>query len=362
MKSGLFLLVFSLFSIIWPCFTHAQSPLTSEQRAELQRELAQVEAEQKQAAIELTNAQNKSVSLARDIAILDAKIRSAQLEIKAKNILIQSLGNDISKKVSQIEKLEDRIDKGRDTLAQILRKTNEVGELSIPEIILSRSSVTELVNDLDTFQSVQESLKETFEQLKSNKASTTAEKESLDNRRNAELDAKYVIQQQQKNIENNQTEGKSVAECTSDHHREQHIDHEFLIDHPGNISQGSTQYFTNPNLFHPLHNIQGNECVKADAGHQGAKEAKKTEHGHHIGIDLITFMHLLIHHPAIVLRKREHLFPLGLHKRIDFLHLGRIHFRYKQLVLIRLDVTEHHGTHLHPQCPGVYILGYTDHK
>lgn len=200
----------TIFLGFHPVFIYAQSPLTPEQRAELQRELAQVEAEQKQAAIELTNAQNKSVSLARDIAILDAKIRSAQLEIKAKNILIQSLGNDISKKVTEIGKLEDRIDKGKDTLAQILRKTNEVGELSIPEIILSRSSVTELVNDLDTFQSVQESLKETFEQLKSNKASTTAEKENLDNRRNAELDAKYVIQQQQKNIENNQTEKRQL--------------------------------------------------------------------------------------------------------------------------------------------------------
>ena len=194
----------------YPISIYAQTALTPEQRADLQQELAKVEAEQKQAAIELSNAQNRSASLSRDVAVLDAKIRSAQLEIKAKNILIQSLGNDISKKVTEIGKLEDRIDKGKDTLAQILRKTNEVDELSIPEIILSRSSVTELVNDLDTFQSVQESLKETFEQLKSDKASTTAQKENLDNRRSAELDAKYVIQQQQKNIENNQTEKKQL--------------------------------------------------------------------------------------------------------------------------------------------------------
>ncbi len=217
MKSGIFLLVIIVGSLLMfgsavlsPAPVLAQSPLTEQQRAELQRELAQVEAEQKQAAIELANAQNKSSSLARDISVLDAKIRSAQLAIKAKNILIQSLGNDISKKVTIINDLEERIEKGRDTLSQILRKTNEVGELSIPELILSTDTMTQLVTDLDRFESVQESLRDTFEQLKSNKASTTAEKEALDNRRNAELDARYEIQQQQKNIESNQAEKKQL--------------------------------------------------------------------------------------------------------------------------------------------------------
>lgn len=193
-----------------PAVTMAQAGLTEEQRVQLQQELAQVEAEQKQAAIELSNAQNKSASLAKDIAVLDAKIRTAQLNIKAKNILIQSLGNDISKKVTKINDLEDRIDKGKDTLAQILRKTNEVGDVTLPELILSRNNLTELITDLDTFASVQESLKETYDQLKSDKNVTMTEKTALDNRRNAELDARYEIQQQQKDIEGNQAEKKQL--------------------------------------------------------------------------------------------------------------------------------------------------------
>ncbi len=215
MKPGIFLLAIIVGSLLGstvfsPVPVLAQSQLTEQQRAELQRELAQVEAEQKQAAIELANAQNRSSSLARDIAVLDAKIRSAQLAIKAKNILIQSLGNDISKKVTLINDLEERIEKGRDTLSQILRKTNEVGELSIPELILSTDTMTQLVNDLDKFEAVQESMRDTFEELKSNKESTTAEKQALDSRRNAELDARYEIQQQQKNIESNQAEKKQL--------------------------------------------------------------------------------------------------------------------------------------------------------
>ena len=210
MKLMVFLLLTAIGGLMVPAVTMAQAGLTEEQRVQLQQELAQVEAEQKQAAIELSNAQNKSASLAKDIAVLDAKIRTAQLNIKAKNILIQSLGNDISKKVTKINDLEDRIDKGKDTLAQILRKTNEVGDVTLPELILSRNNLTELITDLDTFASVQESLKETYDQLKSDKNVTMTEKTALDNRRNAELDARYEIQQQQKDIEGNQAEKKQL--------------------------------------------------------------------------------------------------------------------------------------------------------
>jgi hypothetical protein len=88
MKRVIFLSIFLLVASIFCSAKASAQALTDEQRVQLQQELAKVEAEQKQAALELSNAQQKSASLARDIQVLDAKIRSAQLEIKAKNILI----------------------------------------------------------------------------------------------------------------------------------------------------------------------------------------------------------------------------------------------------------------------------------
>ncbi|MFA6601990.1 MAG: hypothetical protein WCT02_04000, partial [Candidatus Paceibacterota bacterium] len=131
-------------------------------------------------------------------------------DIKKKNLTIQSLGNDIVKKESIISDLEERISDGRESLAQILRKTNELDDNSLPEIILSESSLSGFLEDLDTFQSVRESLKITFDELKSYKASTTAEKATLDSKRNAEMDARYAIQQQQRNIQSNQAEQKQL--------------------------------------------------------------------------------------------------------------------------------------------------------
>lgn len=184
--------------------------LTSEQRAQLQAELVQVEAEQKQAADELSVAQSHSASLSTDIAVLGAKIKTAQLNIKAKNLLIQTLGSDIVQKQSHINDLEDSIAKGKDTLATILRKTNEIDAYSLPEVMLSENTLTGFFTDIDSFQAVQDGLKTTFEQLRSDEASTTDEKNALTDRQNAEMDARHAIQVEQANITADQTQQKQL--------------------------------------------------------------------------------------------------------------------------------------------------------
>ncbi|MEK7610119.1 MAG: lytic murein transglycosylase [Patescibacteria group bacterium] len=193
---------------------YAQNNLTPQQKAQLEAELAQVEADQKQAEKDLADAQGQSASITKDISVLTAKIKVAQLNIKAKNLLIESLGKDIQKKVDHIETLDERIQRGKDTLAQILRKTNEVGSYSLPEVILSQSSVTGFFKDLDNFNSVQEGLKTTFEQVRSDKIETESEKDALDKRKNAETDARYAIQQEEKSIKANEAEKQGLLKIS----------------------------------------------------------------------------------------------------------------------------------------------------
>jgi membrane-bound lytic murein transglycosylase B len=204
MKPIIRVLVFAaIIAAGMPLVVRAQT-LTPAQKAQLQQELAQVEAEQKQAENELASAQAESASLSRDVAVLSAKIKAAQLDIKAKNLLIQTLGNDITSKQNHITDLEAHITKGKETLAQILRKTNELDQYSLPEIALSQSTVAGFFQDIDTFDSMRKSLQSTFDRLRSDQDTTTIEKNALDARRNAEVDARYAIQQQQKNIQNDQ--------------------------------------------------------------------------------------------------------------------------------------------------------------
>lgn len=206
-----FLTSFAIFfvigatSIVLPSKAHAQA-LTPDQKAQLERELAQVEADQKQAEADLASAQGQSASLKKDISVLTAKIKVAQLNIKAKNLLIESLGKDIKTKETYIGKLEDRIDRGKETLAAIMRKTNEASSYSLPEVILSQSSLTGFFRDIDSLESIQKGLKTTFEQIRTDKSETEAEKEALDKRKNSEMDARYIIQQEEKSIKANEAE------------------------------------------------------------------------------------------------------------------------------------------------------------
>lgn len=195
----------SLFLTL-PFFANAQAETTAEREARLRAELAQVEQEQRETQKILDGAKQQSSSLSRDILILDTKIKAAELNIRAKNLLIETLGKDISKKEQTIGTLTNRIERGRDSLAQILRKTNEVGEITIPEVVLSGQNVSDVFIDLDTFESVQTSLKSTFEEIRTAKTQTETEKNTLDKRRSQELDARAVIEQERKNIASNKAE------------------------------------------------------------------------------------------------------------------------------------------------------------
>jgi membrane-bound lytic murein transglycosylase B len=204
---------FAVFAALFsaPGLSYAQeASLTPQQRAALQQELSQVEADQAAAQAQLKAAQSQSASLSRDIAILDAKIKTAQLNIKAKNLLIKTLGNDIADKQSHIVDLEAHIAKGKQTLSDLLRKTNELDNHSFSQVLLSQSTVSGFFHDVDTFQSVQEGLQNTFESLRADASTTQAEKDSLDARRNAEIDARHTIQVEQANITADQTQQKQL--------------------------------------------------------------------------------------------------------------------------------------------------------
>lgn len=218
MKSSRLAILFILIGLVTPFFVHAQtSNLSAAQRAQLEAQLQQVLAEEAQANNQLKSAQSQSASLSRDIAVLDAKIKAEQLDIQAKNLLIQTLGSDITQKQGHIDDLEDQITKGKQTLSDILRKTNELDAASLPEVVLSQTSVTGFFEDLDSFQQVQQGLSDTFYQLRSDEASTSAEKDALTVKQSAAIDARYAIQEEQKNVKADEAQQKQLLAISKGH-------------------------------------------------------------------------------------------------------------------------------------------------
>ena len=157
---------------------HAQTTavLTATQQAQLQAELVQVEAEEAAAQTQLTAAQGQSASIQKDINVLTAQINAANLKIKQENLIIQTLGRNMTQKQSNINTLGGQIDQGHQTLGEILVKINETGDITTPDIILGSDSLSEAMSSFDDFQSIQQALAVTFNQLRANEAQTRAKK------------------------------------------------------------------------------------------------------------------------------------------------------------------------------------------
>lgn len=145
-------------------------------------------------------------SLQQDAAVLNAKIKLAKTQIKARNVAIANLGKDINKKIASIGALEARIDNGHESLAQLLRKTNEIDEFSLPEVILGNKDISDFFIDIDSFQMIKKSLQDLFEEIRDDKETTQKEKEILDKKKDQEIDTKAAVEATKREVEKNEKE------------------------------------------------------------------------------------------------------------------------------------------------------------
>lgn len=162
----------------------------------------------------LDDTRKKANSIQGDISVLNAKIKEAELTIKAKNIAISQISSEINNKNKKINELENRIEKGKESISQLMRKTNELDSYSLVEVILAQKDISEFFKDIDFFTSIKKSMKEHFAVVREAKANTEEEKEQLDIRKNQEADAKYVVETRKKTIAQSEAEKKKLLAVT----------------------------------------------------------------------------------------------------------------------------------------------------
>jgi membrane-bound lytic murein transglycosylase B len=184
--------------------------LTPEQQATLRAELANIEQEIKDQQKILDSKQKEGTSISRDIAILDAKIKQAQLKIRAHEISINNLGKDIVVKTNTITALSEKIGAGQESLSQIVQRTRELDDLSMAESFLSNKNISEFFIDFDNFSSIKQSLNLHLTNVKDAKQSTEVVKEQLGVKRNQEVDAKVNVEQEQAKIKKLEVEKQKL--------------------------------------------------------------------------------------------------------------------------------------------------------
>jgi peptidoglycan hydrolase CwlO-like protein len=189
--------------------------LTPEERAALQ---AQYDELQKEIAAQqqiIEDTQAKKNTLQGDVTTLNAQIKSAQAQIDAKNITIKQLSAQIVNKNVVIGQLSDRIARGQEALASILRQTQMLDDYSVVSVALGSQDVSGFFSDLDVFTSLKTDLRSLFVDIRDAKAQTESEKADLATKQNQTVDAKYVVETQQKQISSDKTQKQQLLAITT---------------------------------------------------------------------------------------------------------------------------------------------------
>ena len=210
-------LLFTGFIAIKPALAVELSPA---ERAALESQLSSIESQIAAQRKILDSARQQSASLQRDVAILNARIKEAQLSLQARNITIQKLSHEIDGKQQTIGVLSAKMERERDSLAQLIRKTAVIDDYSVAEFALSGRNLSDFFADLDAFQSVKEQLQASSEELGVAREDTQAAKDSLEDKRTEELQLRRIQELQKKAIQDQEAEKKRVLNVSKGQEQE----------------------------------------------------------------------------------------------------------------------------------------------
>jgi membrane-bound lytic murein transglycosylase B len=192
----------------------------ADKEVKLQNELTQINQEIAGLGNTITTLKGEGVGLDRDIKILNANINKASLNIKAKNLQIARLGDGIADKARTVRGIAQRIEREKQSLAQLIRKTNEIDQASLPEMLFSGDNLSDFFLDLDSFDAVRAGLKNSAIALKSAKEQNEAAQEALENRQQQEADAKAELERNKKLVQSNESQKKQLLSITKNKEKE----------------------------------------------------------------------------------------------------------------------------------------------
>ena len=162
----------------------------------------------------LNNEKQKSATFTNEISVLNASIKKAQLEIKKRISGITILTSDISVKNRTIDELSTKIEREKESLAQLLKKTDEIDSYSLAEVALSDKKLSDFFGDLDSFGFIQDEINKSLTRVSDARSQTEEEKKSLEEKKNKEEDLRKAQEAEKKRIEANEAEKKRLLAVT----------------------------------------------------------------------------------------------------------------------------------------------------
>ncbi len=164
-------------------------------------ELAKTENEISDLSKQLSGLKNEGASISRDKKILENQAKQAKLKIKTHELSIAKLGKDIKSKESTITGLQERINKNKIGLNEVIQNAYEVDNISAVEIFLSNQNISDFFRDLDAYVFINTKIRESIGIISKDKSVEEVQKKQLDETRSKEYDSKYAVEAEKAKIE-----------------------------------------------------------------------------------------------------------------------------------------------------------------
>lgn len=197
-----------------PLTGSAQSAGVETRREQLEDQLSNIQQQIRQRQQVLNKMQQQRVSLERDLSILNAEIEKAQLNIRARELAIQDLNQEIASKEEKLNNLNEKLKREKQSLAQLLRKTQEMDDYSLVEVVLSNEDLSEFFEEMNSYSAIQEQLQQSFEDIAQTKETTKDEKEVLQEKRAEQVELKRIQQMEKQKIEEKKSEKQEILSIT----------------------------------------------------------------------------------------------------------------------------------------------------
>lgn len=198
----------------------ASAQLSDAERARLEDELEQLEKQIAEQETILNGQKTKSATLQRDIAILQSKISAAKKKIQQKDIQIKKISGEIKQKDQTISLLTKDIEKGKDSLEQLIKKTNEMDYLTFAHAVLSTESISDFYGDVDAYTTLKKSVQNSVDEIRGVKSQTEDVKKELQEKHNQEIDAKKAIEKEKSVVEVSEKDQKTLLSISKNQEAE----------------------------------------------------------------------------------------------------------------------------------------------
>lgn len=193
---------------------------TTQSREQLERELADLEAQIKALNGSITQTQAQKSSLSKDINLLQQKIEQSKLKIKSHNAAISKLNQNITEKNRTINVLDSKMDREKDSLAQIMRKTKYMEQYSLLDFGLQSKSLSTFFSDVDSFSTLNKALNQSFDDIRATKVELEQVKSALEEDKDEETQKKLAQEAEKRKVETNQKEKNTILTQTKNQETE----------------------------------------------------------------------------------------------------------------------------------------------